>query len=524
MFTNNLLSFDHKFFYSMIDKDDGTVIPDHFATNIENFDIRNRGELVMRDGLTAAGSSPSKTNLGAAVLNKANGTKLIVRVVEGAGNTAKFQQSSDGVNWSDCTGGGSKTTGTKWALVQANDNLYGVNGVDTPIKFDGTTVSTVVAIPQGVAIEWFKNFLWVFGNPTYKDRLYFSNANDPETWGGTDYVNINLGDVSQGIGLRGSAGSTGRLYIGKQRSVWYLTGTSSVNFAIQPLTYEHGVASHESMFQVKNDVWCVDLDGNIRGLYRTDTDNPFSKIRSEDIQYTISGLNRGSLSKASAVFFNNYAMVFVPNGVDSYNSLVLVNDTLCNEGKGGWVKYTNWNIARAIVFNESATPHLYLFDARTSNGQVYTWNGTSDNGQAIIAKYETKIYDFPVYQKNGRRYILQKNAIKRFRYSFQYAGAQGNFTSRFYSSIDRFYYTQLANPSLLGTGNKLLGSTWTLGVDKLGSGGFVKVNIPFGAMGGQTEGTTCQIKLECESATTKLKLREFTSYYIGLRIVSGLVF
>lgn len=508
MLQNQLRTFEHKYFYSIIDRDDPQAIPDYFATNIENYIIRDRGELSMRDGLTAAGTSPSKTNLGSGVLNKANGTKLLVRVIDGAANTAKFQQSSDGSTWTDCTGGGSKTTGAKWALVQANDNLYGVNGFDTPIKFDGTTVSTVVAIPQGTGIEWWKNHMWVIGNPTFKDRLYVSNPNDPETWGGSDYINVNLGDGSWGIGVRGSAGSSGRLYVGKQRSVWYITGTLIANFALSPLTYEHGVASHESMFQVKNDVWCVDLEGNVRGLYRTDTDNPFSKLRSDDIQYTISGLNKSSITKASGVFFNNFAMVFVPNGVDDYNSIVLVYDTLANEGKGGWTKFTNWNIARAVVFNEASTPRLYLFDARTANGQAYTWSGTSDNGQAIIAKYETKIYDFGVPERQ-----------KRFRYSYQFAKAQGSFTSRFYSSIDRFYYTQLASPSLLGTGNKLLGTTWTLGVDKLGSGGFVKVQIPFGDMGGSTEGTTVQIKLECESATTKLKIREFTSHYLikGLR-------
>jgi hypothetical protein len=502
-----LRTFEHKYFYSMID-DDPQSIPDFFASNIENFIIRDRGVLEMRDGLNPQGAIPNKTNLGRAILNNANGTKLMIRVIDGAANTAKFQKSSDGATWTDCTGGGSKATGVMWAMVQANDVLYGVNGTDNPIKFDGTTVSDVVAIPQGTAIEWYKNYLWIFGNPTYKDRLYYSTASTPETFGGSDYINVNLGDVSQGVGLRGSAGESGRLYIGKQKSIWYLTGAATATFAIQPLTYEHGVASHESMFQVKNDVWCVDPEGNIRGLYRTTTDNPFSKLVSKDLNYTTSGLNKAALSKSSAVFFNNFAFIFVPYGVDDYNSLTLVFDTLANEGKGGWVKFTNWNIAGGLVFNESSTPKLYLFDSRNNNGQTYLWNGTSDNGQEITAKYETKIYDFGVPERT-----------KRFKYSYQFAAAQGDFASRFYSSIDRYYYVLLASPSLLGTGNKLLGQTWTLGTDKLGSGGFVKIQIPFGSNGGSTEGSTMQVKLECVSSTVKMKIREFTSHYLvkGLR-------
>lgn len=486
----------------MIDRDDPQVIPDYFAANIQNWIIRDVGELVMRDGLTARGTSPSATNLGAAVLNRASGTKMLLRVVNGAGNSTKFQHSANGTTWTDVTSGGSRTSDLPWKFVQANDFIYGVNGTDTPIKYDGSTISTVVGIPNGTAIEWWKNFLWIFGNATFKDRLYFSDAATPETFGGSSFVNVNLGDVSQGVGLRGTAGASGRLYIGKQRSVWYLTGTSSSDFAIAPLTYEHGVASHESMIQVKNDIWCIDLEGNVRGLYRSTEDNPFTANRSKDIVNTIAGLTKSSITKASAVYYDNYALFFVPNGVDDYNSLVLCWDTLANESKGGWVKFTNWNIARAVVFNET-TPKLFLFDSRTGNGQAYQWTGTSDNGQSIIAKYETKIYDFGFPDRP-----------KRFRYSFQFGKAIGSFTSRFYSSIDRFYYTLLASPSLAGTGNKLLGVNWTLGVDKLGSGGFVKVKIPFGDMGGTTEGYSMQIKLECESSSTKLRIRNFTSYYI----------
>jgi hypothetical protein len=223
---------------------------------------------------------------------------------------------------------------------------------------------------------------------------------------------------------------------------------------------------------------------------------------------TTSGLNRAAIRGASCVTYDDYVFVFVPNGVDSYNSICLVWDTLCNESKGGWVKFTNWNISHAVVFNESNQPKLFLFDSRTGNGQAYEWTGTSDNGQSIIAKYETKIYDFNFPDQE-----------KRYKFSYQFAPAQGSFTSRFYTSIDRYYYTQIASPSLLGTGNKLLGTTWTMGVDKLGSGGIARVRIPFTDSGGNGIGTTLQVKLECESSSTALIIQRFISHYMlmGLR-------
>lgn len=485
----------------MNNRDDPQIISDLYAANIENWIIRNVGQLEMRNGITARGASPSATNLGSSVLYRANGVKKFIRVIDGAGNSAKFQASDDGTTWTDITGGGSKTTGAIWAFAQANNKLYGVNGADTPIVYDATSITTVAAIPIGTAITWWRNFMWVIGVAATPDRLYFSNANDPETWGGSDFINVNLGDQSKGIGLFSGAGATPRLYIGKQYSVWYLTGSSSSNFAIQPLTYEHGIASHESMIAVKNEVWCVDPEGNIRGLFRSSNDTPFSNIQSSEIQATIAGLNKTSIAKSTAVFFDNYAMFFVPNGVDDYNSIVLVYDILANNGKGGWLTFTGWRIARATVFTDTR-PKLFLHDARSANGQTYEWAGTSDNGIAITAKYETKVYDhdLPDYQKV-------------WKFAYQYAPVIGDVNLRFYVSIDRYYYVQLKLVNLQGTGNKLLGVDWTLGVDKLGSGGFVKDRINYSDSGGNTTGLTQQVKLEAESASTKLKVREFTSHF-----------
>lgn len=501
MFDTPLASFEHRFFGSMIDRDDPQIIPNYYAQNIENWLIRNPGELEMRDGITARGTSPSATNLGSAVLYKASGVKKFVRVINGAANTSKFQSSDDGTTWTDITGGGSKTTNAIWSLKQANDNLYGVNGYDTAIKFDGSTITTIAGIPQGTALEWWKNFLWVIGNPTFKDRLYFSNAADPETFGGSSFVNVNLGDGSPGVGIKGTSGSVSRLYIGKARSVWFLTGSSSSDFAIQNLTYEHGVASNESMVEVKNSIWCADLEGNIRDLYRSSTNDPFSSLASEDIQTTVAGLNKAALYKTTAVVFNNFVLFFVPNGVDDYNSLVLCWDILANNGKGGWTKFTGWRIARASVFNETQ-PKLFLHDARTNNGQTYEWTGTSDAGTAIIAKYETKVYDhgFPDRQKV-------------WKFAYQHAPSLGSVNVRFYVSIDRYYYVLLKTFPLTGVGSHLLGVDWVLGTDLLGSGGAVRQQIYYTEGGGNSTGYTQQVKLEAESTSTKVKIRRFSSHY-----------
>lgn len=486
----------------MQDRDDGQAIPDYYATNVENLILRNARQPELRDGLTARGTSPNQTNLGSAVLYKANGLKKFVRVVNGPGSTSRMQSSDDGATWSDIPGGALLSSNAVWSFAQANDNLYGVNGTDTPIKYDGSVITTVPGMPQGYYCTWWKNHFWIYRNPTFKDRAYFSNPNDPETYTASDYINVNLGDQSFGTGIRGTAGDTGRLYLGKDRSVWYITGTSAANWALSILTYDHGVASHESMVDMKNGMLCLDLEGNVRNLYRSSTDNPFSTLHSADIPTTTSTINKSQLSKASAVVYDNFALFFVPSGVSDVNNLVLCWDALANLGKGGYVKFTGWNIARATVFNESNTPKLYLHDSRTDNGQTYEWTGTSDNGTAITGVYETKIYDYGMPDHE-----------KRFSYAFSNAPALGNHTYNFYSSVDRYSYTLLKEVALLGTGNKLLGVDWTLGVDKLGAGGSVRTQVNYTDNGGTAEGITLQTKLELISATAKLQVREYTSHF-----------
>lgn len=505
MLSTPLRTFEHSEFLSMNDRDDAAAIEDLHAANIENFIIRNVGELEMRDGLTAQGASPTATNLGEGFLARSSGLKHLIRVIDGPSNTAKIQYSDNGITWLDASGGGGLSTGKKWVFVQANDNLYGVNGSDTPVKYDGSTVTTVSAIPNGICLEWFNNRLWSFGKLDEPDKLFFSGANAPETWDtGTDFIPVNEGDGSPGLGLRGQA--TGRLFIGKERSAWYLSGTTEEDFILNNLTYEHGIASHESMIQVNNDVWCIDQEGNVRSLYRSQEDSLFSRLISEDLQYTISGLNKTALQNATAKFFNNYAMFFVPNGVDSHNSLVLIWDTLANRGKGGWVKFTGWNIARASIFVDDR-PKLYLHDSRNGNGQTYIWSGTSDNGMAITAKYETKIYDHDVPERR-----------KKWKYAYQFAPTVGDVNMRFYSSIDRNYYTLLKNVSLASPGD----AEWDVAewdVDSWPGGSFIREKVKFTDGGGTNHGYSNQIKLEAESATLKIKIRKFTFHYrvFGLR-------
>jgi len=141
------------------------------------------------------------------------------------------------------------------------------------------------------------------------------------------------------------------------------------------------------------------------------------------------------------------------------------------------------------------------------NGQTYEWTGTSDNGLAITAKYETKIMDFGYPERK-----------KKWKFAYQFGPVLGSVPVEFYASVDRYYYTLIKNFNLSGLSGALWGvAQW--GVDKWGSGGEVKQRINMTEGGGQNKGYNIQVKLQAESSTVQVKLRQFTMHVriFGLR-------
>lgn len=82
------------------------------------------------------------------------------------------------------------------------DYLWMVNGSDSTAIWDGNpansfiTTGNAASAPIGKFIERFRNRVWIAGNSTYPDRLYYSSLPDVNlalTWDG-DYVDISPAD------------------------------------------------------------------------------------------------------------------------------------------------------------------------------------------------------------------------------------------------------------------------------------------------------------------------------------------
>lgn len=128
---------------------DESVIKDSELTEAKNILLSVDG-IEPRPGTSTYGTSSGSRVLGLFGLYLSNGTRQFIRYASGANN--KLQKYVSGTP----TDIGSTTynASARMNFVQANDLLYGFNGVDSLWKYDGTNITTYSALttPTGLSV------------------------------------------------------------------------------------------------------------------------------------------------------------------------------------------------------------------------------------------------------------------------------------------------------------------------------------------------------------------------------------
>lgn len=140
-----------------------------------------------------------------------------------------------------------------------NDELFATNGVDRPIRYDGTTVQQVGAgetqAPVATFIEVHLQSLWLAeGNTLFRNQPgnisiwdEFEPIVDVDAWNG---------DVITGLVKLGSS-----LFIIKTSSVWELSGTLSNNFVLRRIPGTRGCIAPDSIATDGQRVFFRGIDG-----------------------------------------------------------------------------------------------------------------------------------------------------------------------------------------------------------------------------------------------------------------------
>lgn len=215
------------------------------SPDLLNVDVDPRGGVKLRNGVTAINTSALSHNVeGIASFFTDSGTSQII---------ANYHQTiarSSGAAFTTISGPTNRTSGSRMYGMTMNNVFYGVSGDLVSFKWDGssgadlgvTLDGTPGNFPIGQYVTFWNNFAWVGktreGGTYYNSRLRWSNANFPEKWTNTDYVDIDVGE--RGDVITGLVPLADRLLIFKNNSVHAMYGFDSDSFQLIALSRDVG--------------------------------------------------------------------------------------------------------------------------------------------------------------------------------------------------------------------------------------------------------------------------------------------
>lgn len=453
------------------------------------------GEIVKRGGYTIIGDDlGANACQGLKGVEFANGTKEILGVFNGL----IYKWTGSG-NWSALTGTYTLSATADVDIVMANNNVYFFDGTNTVPKYNGTTMSTVAAIPIGSMAKWFHNQMHVAGISGSPNKLRSSDVGDPETYSGGASsnldVNPNDGDLLTGLGTLKD-----ELAIFKRRRIFAATGFGTAALTIDDIgerATDIGSLSYRSIVNIGNALVFISFYGGIphfRSLNRTEEGVIVDGgIISTDIETTMNGLNKAQLSKPAGVFDGRLVWWAVPNGASTTNNLVLVYDTV----SGGWTRHTGIKASVFDVFAVSTTQQIYFGEASGDSKAYRLDTSTSDNGTAI---------NFSI---TSRRYGgAEPESKKKWKWLYLRPKETGDYDITVDYAIDGFTYNNLGTLNLAGSGSVL--DSLILDTSRLGSTDIKRdrITIP------KSRNYYIQFQMYDTSATSSITFRDWELFFM----------
>ena len=258
---------------------------------------------------------------------------------------------------------------TYYSFAQLVDKMVICNGVDYPMKYDGTSVTTISSAPIGKVACTYRERIFMAKGST----LYFSEPTNVDSWPAANFIDVNPDDGDEIMAL---VPLSTTLLIVKRYSMYFLTGYGPQSFRVEPAA-TWGSISNRGVADTPYGVFEVDREG----VWVTD----FRK--QEQVTLPIrelwSTINQRALDRTTVFYIRDKLLVAVPANNLSYNSMVLAYDLLHK----AWSVWQGVYASCFTVFRERGK-WVYLFgDSRTGN----VWE-ISDTGDSFSAVIETKHY------------------------------------------------------------------------------------------------------------------------------------
>jgi len=356
------------------------------------------------------------------------------------------------------------TTGLDTWFTQAGNKVYILNGTESVHSYDGTTVTDLgnTTYPNGKYATFWKNYLFICGGgvlngTTYKNRVWFSDLGDPDTFTtATNYFDVGKSD---GQDITGIASLGEFLVIFKRKSIYIMSGSNpdawklseSVNNLSQ-IANGIGCVSAKSIVQVGNDLWFMSDDG-IRSIRRNEEGSiPLMGLVSGNVNGTIDDINWTYASKIAGIYFDNKVYMAIPTGTSTTNDTVLVANIRVQLDKPfnphPWFIYTGWAPYCWSVYLGGSTPELHYGDSTTTNViQAETTNSDATSSTGIDFDVKGMMIDLQVPE--------MKKTVRFMKYG---VSGSGDYNLSFYTSLDGNTWTFREDINLQQ------GDTWDSGI------------------------------------------------------------
>lgn len=395
------------------DKLDDNLIADNQCTDVQNCIAVTVGRVQKRKGQAELNSAA----VGTAVLglygyyygDPVTNRKLIAVFNNGTmyywGGSSFTSTGKTGLN-----------TSAQVLFETAVNYMVGMNGVDAPWKYDGTTVSALANAPatgKCPVLHYEKLFCIVDA-----DTVRWSDSFAPESW-----PTVNTADFDKGDGDELTALFSYRrmLLACKKRSIHKLTGSDLSDFQQFKAEGRHGVAGPRAGIVAGLYFYYIGEDG----IFKFDGSESVD-MTGDSIPQTWANVNKAYLHKAVAGYNRvyNHLWFHVPEGASTTNNLVLVYDTKNNS----WWVFRAIEASSMIDYNDGTNIKVYTGGA--ASGFVVEQNtGFNDLGSAISAYWVGKNFDGgdPVRMKKFRKaFAVDANNLNDavFNYRLNYGSWQ----------------------------------------------------------------------------------------------------
>lgn len=309
------------------------------SPDLMNVDVDPRGGFAMRKVVAPFGAAMASAPHSLFSYEKTAGGTEVFAVVG-----TSVERGSGGA-W---TAIAQQSTSARCRSVTFKDVCYIQNGVDQPLRWDGTTASRLAQtynagdtpnngdMPIAKCITVWAGSVWVAntleGGVARPNRVRFSHPNFAEDYRDFEFFDVDTG--SDGDFITALVPYGDRLLIFKTKSVYAVYGTDPDNFAVLPVSHEVGTLSQESVVQTDVGLFFFSWP---EGVFRYDGRTVTWQFEKLYPAITDGLINDANQSKITLGWGNRRLWVAVPYASATANRVFVLDPTL--EKSGAWVQY-----------------------------------------------------------------------------------------------------------------------------------------------------------------------------------------